>query len=67
MPPTTGPQGQPVLDVLVAGAGMVGQTAALALQRDGITHLRIVDRAARGHEGPGAPMRGCSRCAARST
>lgn len=50
--PSAGPQGQPVLDVLVAGAGMVGQTAALALQRDGITNLRVVDRAARGDEGP---------------
>ena len=50
--PAAGPQGEPVLDALVAGAGMVGQTAALALQREGITNLRIVDRAPRGGEGP---------------
>ena len=42
----------PVLDVLIAGAGMCGQTAAFALHREGITNLRIVDRAARGDEGP---------------
>ncbi|MDB5731817.1 MAG: NAD(P)/FAD-dependent oxidoreductase, partial [Variovorax sp.] len=42
----------PVLDVLIAGAGMCGQTAAFALWREGVTNLRIVDRAARGEEGP---------------
>jgi cation diffusion facilitator CzcD-associated flavoprotein CzcO len=42
----------PVLDVLVAGAGMCGQTAAYALRREGITNLRVIDRAARGEEGP---------------
>ena len=42
----------PVLDVLVAGAGMCGQTAAFALWREGVTNLRVIDRAARGDEGP---------------
>lgn len=42
----------PVLDVLVAGAGMCGQTAAYALRREGVTNIRVVDRAARGEEGP---------------
>jgi cation diffusion facilitator CzcD-associated flavoprotein CzcO len=50
--PATGPQGQPVLDVLVAGAGMCGQTAAWALQREGVHNMRVIDRAARGEEGP---------------
>lgn len=50
--PATGPQGEPVLDVLVAGAGMCGQTAAYALLREGVRNFRIVDRAARGEEGP---------------
>jgi FAD-dependent urate hydroxylase len=42
----------PVLDVLVAGAGMCGQTAAYALRREGITNVRVIDRASRGEEGP---------------
>ncbi|MDM0077404.1 NAD(P)/FAD-dependent oxidoreductase [Variovorax sp. J2P1-59] len=42
----------PVLDVLVAGAGMCGQTAAYALRREGITNMRVIDRAARSDEGP---------------
>ncbi|MDL9999577.1 NAD(P)/FAD-dependent oxidoreductase [Variovorax sp. J22P240] len=42
----------PVLDVLVAGAGMCGQTAAFALRREGVTNIRVIDRAARGDEGP---------------
>jgi cation diffusion facilitator CzcD-associated flavoprotein CzcO len=40
------------LDVVVVGAGMCGQTAAFALLREGVGNLRILDRAARGHEGP---------------
>lgn len=50
--PRAGGDGKPMLDVLVAGAGMGGQTAAFALMRDGIRSLRIVDKAARGEEGP---------------
>ncbi|MBC5786067.1 NAD(P)/FAD-dependent oxidoreductase [Ramlibacter sp. USB13] len=52
VPPTTTPDGSPVLDVLVAGAGMCGQTAAYALLREGMANIRVVDRAARGEEGP---------------
>lgn len=50
--PAAGPQGQAVLDVLVAGAGMCGQTAAYALLREGIANIRVIDRAPRGDEGP---------------
>ena len=50
--PTAAPDGTHVLDVLVAGAGMCGQTAAYALLRDGIANIRVVDRARRGEEGP---------------
>jgi hypothetical protein len=67
VPPAAAPDGSAVLDVLVAGAGMCGQTAACALLREGVTNLRVIDRAARGEEGPGAPMRACSPCAAPST
>jgi FAD-dependent urate hydroxylase len=52
VPATTGPDGRPMLDVLIVGAGLCGQTAALALMRDGVRHVRIVDRTARGREGP---------------
>ena len=50
--PTFGPDGRQALDVLVIGAGMCGQTAAFALLRDGVTRIRVLDRAMRGEEGP---------------
>ncbi|HEX4892774.1 MAG TPA: NAD(P)/FAD-dependent oxidoreductase [Hyphomicrobiaceae bacterium] len=53
-PEVAGPDGQPVLDALVVGAGLCGQTAAFAMMRDGIHHIRVVDRAGRGLEGPWA-------------
>lgn len=52
VPPRDGPDGRPLLDVLVVGAGMCGQTAAYGLKRDGVRHLRIIDRAPAGREGP---------------
>jgi FAD-dependent urate hydroxylase len=54
VPATPGPDGQPMLDVLVAGGGMCGQTAAFALRREGIAKLRVVDARAEGAEGPWA-------------
>src|SRR3954468_20927510 len=45
-------QGRAMLDVLVIGAGMCGQSAAFALLREGVRNLRCVDRAPRGREGP---------------
>src|SRR3982751_1097708 len=41
-----------LLDVLVVGGGMCGQTATFALLREGVRNLRCVDRAPRGAEGP---------------
>ena len=41
-----------VLDVLIVGAGMCGQTAAYATLREGVRSLRIIDRAPEGREGP---------------
>ena len=52
--PATGPDGKPRLDVLVVGGGMCGQTAAFALIKNGIRNVRVIDRAARGQEGPWA-------------
>ena len=50
--PRNGPDGRAMLDVLVIGGGMCGQTASFALLREGVTNLRCLDRAARGGEGP---------------
>ncbi|MGY2049660.1 FAD/NAD(P)-binding protein [Methylobacterium sp. JK268] len=50
--PAEGPDGRPALDVLVVGAGMCGQTAAFALLREGVSNIRVIDRAPRGAEGP---------------
>jgi FAD-dependent urate hydroxylase len=52
VPQVNGPNGRLTLDVLIIGAGMCGQTLALALARDGMRNSRIIDRAARGREGP---------------
>ena len=52
VPPSIGPDGKPLLDVLVVGAGMCGQTAAFALLREGIRNLRVIDAAPFGREGP---------------
>jgi cation diffusion facilitator CzcD-associated flavoprotein CzcO len=52
--PAEGPGGKPLLDALVIGGGMCGQTAAFALLREGVRNIRCVDRAPRGREGPWA-------------
>ena len=44
--------GTTVLDVLVVGAGMCGQTVGFALRREGIRNVRVIDRAPHGKEGP---------------
>lgn len=54
VPPVAGPDGRPMLDVLVVGGGMCGQSASFALMREGVRNLRCVDRAPRGREGPWA-------------
>lgn len=54
VPPTDGPDGRPMLDVLVVGGGMCGQAALFALLREGIANVRCVDREPRGLEGPWA-------------
>jgi cation diffusion facilitator CzcD-associated flavoprotein CzcO len=54
VPPLAGPDGRPVLDVLVAGGGMCGQAAGFALMREGVRNFRIVERKPEGREGPWA-------------
>jgi FAD-dependent urate hydroxylase len=46
------PDGKRVLDVLVVGAGMCGQTAGWNLLREGIRNIRVIDQATWRHEGP---------------
>jgi cation diffusion facilitator CzcD-associated flavoprotein CzcO len=50
--PRDGADGRAMLDVLVIGGGMCGQTATFALLREGVSSLRCLDRAPRGAEGP---------------
>ncbi|MGO4712550.1 FAD/NAD(P)-binding protein [Bradyrhizobium sp. 2TAF24] len=48
----TGPDGAPVLDVLIVGAGMNGIAAAGALLFKGVRNIAVIDQAAPGREGP---------------
>jgi cation diffusion facilitator CzcD-associated flavoprotein CzcO len=50
--PMAGPDGTPVFDVIVIGAGMYGIAAAAALMMKGIRNITLLDRAADGQEGP---------------
>lgn len=52
VPPQTAPDGTAVLDVLVAGGGMCGQTVTMALLNEGIGNVRAIDKSPRGSEGP---------------
>lgn len=52
VPPAVTSGGTPLLDVLIVGGGMCGQTAAFACLREGLANLRIIDKAAHGQEGP---------------
>ena len=52
VPERFGPDGTRVLDVLVVGAGMCGQTAGWNLLREGIRNIRVIDQATWRHEGP---------------
>ncbi|MBC7804334.1 MAG: NAD(P)/FAD-dependent oxidoreductase [Candidatus Parcubacteria bacterium] len=54
VPAVAGPDGKTMLDALIVGGGMCGQTAAFALLAEGVRNLRCVDRASRGREGPWA-------------
>ena len=52
VPSTNGSDGKPMLDALVVGGGMCGQTVAYGLMREGIRNIRTIDRNPRGEEGP---------------
>ncbi|MEM9635606.1 MAG: NAD(P)/FAD-dependent oxidoreductase, partial [Pseudomonadota bacterium] len=46
------PQQKDVADVIIIGGGMCGMVAWLALKTGGIDNMRVLDRAAKGYEGP---------------
>ena len=48
----TAPDGSPVADVVVVGAGMNGIAAAASLIFKGVRNIRILERASAGNEGP---------------
>jgi cation diffusion facilitator CzcD-associated flavoprotein CzcO len=50
--PVTGPDGAPMPDVVIIGAGMCGIAAASALISRGISNLLLLDQAPDGVEGP---------------
>jgi cation diffusion facilitator CzcD-associated flavoprotein CzcO len=50
--PVPGPDGRPMVDVAIIGAGMYGIAAAAALIARGISNLVLLDRAPAGWEGP---------------
>lgn len=50
--PRSSPTGAPMLDVLVAGGGMCGQTIVFGLLREGVHSIRAIDRNPVGLEGP---------------
>src|SRR6185369_11230055 len=52
VPERFAPDGKRVLDVLVVGAGMCGQTAGWNLLREGIRNIRVIDQAPYRREGP---------------
>jgi cation diffusion facilitator CzcD-associated flavoprotein CzcO len=52
VPERFGPDGRRVLDVLVVGAGMCGQTAGWNLRREGIRNIRVIERNPHRREGP---------------
>ena len=52
VPEQCGPDGRPLCDVLIVGAGMCGVTASFALKRLGLMRQRLIDRAPAGGEGP---------------
>ncbi|HWK47664.1 MAG TPA: NAD(P)/FAD-dependent oxidoreductase [Stellaceae bacterium] len=50
--PIPGPDGQPVLDVLIVGAGQSGLATGFGLLRARVDNILVLDRAAEGQEGP---------------
>jgi FAD-dependent urate hydroxylase len=54
LPPKLDPRGEPASDVVIVGGGQSGIAVAFALKREKLERIRVLDRAARGREGPWA-------------
>jgi cation diffusion facilitator CzcD-associated flavoprotein CzcO len=52
IPRRGGPDGAPLRDVVIVGAGLSGLSIGFGLKRQGVTDVLIVDRNAEGREGP---------------
>ena len=52
VPPKSGADGRPMLDVIIIGAGMHGIAAAGALMLKGVRNILLLDRSRDGFEGP---------------
>jgi len=50
--PLTHPYGEHVYDVVIVGAGQAGLTVGLALKREGVGNVLLLDRNPTGYEGP---------------
>jgi cation diffusion facilitator CzcD-associated flavoprotein CzcO len=50
--PRLGPDGEPVEDVLIIGAGQSGLVIAAHLKREGVARVALIDAAKAGEEGP---------------
>ena len=50
--PRLGPDGAPVEDALIIGAGQSGRVIAAHLQREGVARVALIDAAKEGEEGP---------------
>ena len=51
MPARDGPDGKPMLDVLIAGAGQGGLAVAFQLLRERVSNIQVIDKAPYGQEG----------------
>ena len=52
--PIQGPAGSKALDCLIVGGGQFGIALALALRRECVTNIVVLDEVEAGHEGPWA-------------
>jgi cation diffusion facilitator CzcD-associated flavoprotein CzcO len=52
VPRRTAADGEPVLDVLIVGAGQGGQAVATQLKRERVDNILVIDKAPAGSEGP---------------
>ena len=52
LPTRLGPDGAPVHDVVIVGAGLSGLSIGFGLKRQGVRNVVLIDRSAEGREGP---------------